>query len=421
MDNEEMGEIKEKLREMPAIALIDNLNEMLEDEEISIKVLKLFRDEMIRRKFNSPFGFLVNVSRGEVEEEELGDRKKQNAYFRKMAILKKYALFSTMIAISARRIKQTTESNGYNDLTPFLPINGNYLSNVLQYGYFGLITYRNLYDAIKNTGEEEEAYMYEIEGEDYTYRKKIPAKRKIEEYLNENEKVKGSRKTTIVRSLIRSRFVAKALSSAITGYAGFLSFREAEKTQSKRLAEYNEILKRKGYIPFYVVENYLEVDKALYEDLKKAGFIEENKIAEDIKQEIISKRKEISERMEKISKLMFVVPLAKHYLLKNKMQRKMKPLFPSIANEPSEKQLKVLSIANQYIGFPIEKAIAEKLKHEDYGDNKTIAYAVVGKKYGVKNSSKFFSVNEDEIVNAINLFSKMQSGRGRDFLEKLKD
>ena len=418
---EEIKEIKEKLREIPVMALIDNLNEMLEDDEISIEVLKIFRDEMIRRKFNSPFGFLVNVAKEEVDESELSDKKKQNSYFRKIAMLKKYALFSTMIAIASRKIKIFAQRNGYVDLVSFLPTNGNYLSNILQYGYFGLMVYRSIYDAIKHTGDVEYGYLYEIEGENYNYRKKISKSKDIKDYLNENEKVVSTIKTTIIKPLIRSRFVSKALSSAITGYAGFISFREAEKTQGKNLAKYNEVLKRKGYIPFYFVDSYLEHDKALYNDLKENGLIENGMVKEEVKKEILKKRAEINERMEKMSKLMLAIPIAKHYLIKNKIQRKSNPLYPGMVIEPSEKQLKLLGIVNNYIGFPLEKMVAKKLKHEDYGDNKIISMAIMGKDYGIKNAASFFKVNEDRIAEAINLFSRMQTGRGKDFLEKLKD
>ncbi len=418
ISKEEKEEIEKKLREMPSTALIQTINEMLEEEETEAEVLKIFLKEMKKRKFNSPFGFLVNITRGESEEDS--DRAKQTAYFRRLATLKKYAYYSTLIAIAARRIKRTVENNRYFDFVPFLPINGNYLYNIMHYGYFGLISYRTIYDSLKESGDKEEAFLYEIEGENYFYRKKLRKEKDIEEHLQEGEKVKGKRKSSITNSIIRSISIRKALCSSITGYSGFLSFGNAEK-KFKSLKDYNEVLKRRGYVAFYNIENYLKVDKGLKEDLEKIGAVEGENLKEEVKKEIIKAREFISIEMLKLAKLMLAVPLAKHYLLKSEVKRKLNPLYPSLSVNPSKNQLKVLSIANEYIGFPLEKVVEEKLEKESLMDSRVVSLAIIGEKYGIEKAEKFFKAKKEEIINAINLMKKPKMGRGRDFLEKLKD
>ena len=415
---EEMEEIKNKLRNMPALALIDNLNELIMDEDVSVEVLKLFKDEMIRRRFNSPFGFLVNISKEEGEVET--DRKKQLSYFRKLAMLKKYSLFSTMISIASRKIREYAKKNGYYDLIQYLPINGNYLENILKYDYFGLVTYRKLYDVIKSSGDKKEAILYEIEGETYVYNKKLPKEKKIEDHLNKGEKVVSSKKSVISKPIINNRFTAKSICSAIVGYSGEVSFKEALSKQGEELSLYNSILKNRGYIPFNIVDAHLDRDKYLKKDLENSNLLENGVVKKSIKEAIIKKRAEIIDKMDRMSKLMFVIPIAKHYLLKNKVERKRSPLYPGLALNPSKQQLKVLGIANEHLGFALDKAVEEKLNLEDYGDNKIIAYATVAKSYGVKNASKFFKVEEDKIVESLNTFTRMQRGRGKDFLERLK-
>ncbi len=392
---EEIKKLKERINSMPTLALLREVGEELEkDSPLKLEILKIYKEEMIRRKFNSPFGFLVNVTKNESEEVDL-DKAKQSSYFRRIATMKKYALYSTQIALASLRIRECLIKNNYQDLIEFLPLNGNHLGNVLKFGYAGMIVYRGLYEIMRGYGEEVEIEVYEIEGEGYFYKK---VKKKDLE-LNEGEKVVRISKKKSIKSLFLSKFVVRALASAITSYAFSIALEELN--EGKRLKEYNKVLESRGYPRFYDAREVLEFDKDLKKELEEKGFIRGEELEESIKKELYEFKKKLIKRAEEIAKLMLVVPLAKHYLLKGEGERRVNPLYPNIALNPTKNQIKLFGVANNIVGVELERLVEKKLELEKKLKgkitSKELSLALAKKLFGVKFAKELLKAKEEEI------------------------
>lgn len=412
---------KKDMSQIPTNAFLGLVADVLNDGSADLESLKQLRIEMKRRGFDAPFGFLVGVVKKEFDDiNQTKDLKKQLAYFRKIATMKKYALFSTNIAIAARKIKNNMLANNYTDFLDYLPVNGDYLETVFRFGNIGARVYKFLIDNIRGQGTVLSAKKYFISGEDYTYTKTLLKDVKVENHLREGEQVVKINDSVIIHPLIRSKYVGRAICCAIVGYSGFISLKEVDSNTDKLVAQYNSILTEHGYMKFSSVLGVLDQDENLKKELESSKLLNGGQLDPKLSQKLKQIRKDIEIKMQKIAKMMLAVPIAKHYLLKSKNERISNPLYPSMPVDPSLEQLKILNITNEITKMDLPNIVGEKLDIENLGDSRKISIGLSSLRSDVDRTKEFFKTSEADVKSSAEYVENIKHGRGQEFVERLK-
>ncbi|GEM_PF-2205061 len=354
------------LQEMDSLALIHYANESLEKEP-SMEELEVLKEEMLLRRFNSPFRALVKITEKEMEEksaEEVADLKKQVSFFRYVAMLKKSTLARVRVAIASKKIKQNSL---YEDFANYLPVNGNYIENLIRSGATGIMVFREIEDVIK--------------------------------------------------PFFKSTSVRKALLSAIVFYASDGVKNEMINSEKdEKLIEYNSILRKYKILPYSRVE-HLEGFEELKKEMTEKGFFENEKMKEEFAEKLEEKKRAIRKEIRRRSFLLAFIPIIKFYLRETRESAKRNKPYPSLVPEPDEKTLSNFVLLNEFTGMDFGKILRERMSYYDYN----IGTAVVAKEKGVEWASEFLKISEDEIKKQVEMYEALKGGRGREFLERIGD
>jgi len=352
------------LQEMDSMALIHYANESLEKDP-SIEELEALREEMLLRRFNSPFRALLRITEKEMEEksaEEIADLKKQVSFFRYVAMLKKSTLARVRVAIASKKIMKRIP---YDDFAPYLPVNGNYIENLIRSGASGIVAFKEVEDAIK--------------------------------------------------PFFKSTSVRKAILSAIVFYVSDGVRKEVvDSEKDKRIKEYNSILRKYKIIPYSRVE-HLEGFEELKKELEEKGFFENERMKEEFAQTIEERKKAIRKEIRKRSFLLAFIPIIKFYLRETRDSAKRNKIYPALVSEPDERTLSNLVVLNEFTGMDFAKIVRERMKYYDYN----IGAAVVGEEKGIEWAAEFLKISVDETKKQMELYNALRGGKGREFLERL--
>lgn len=354
------------LEEMDSMALVHYANECLEGEP-SIEELEALREEMLQRKFNAPFRALIRITRdelGENSERELADLKKQISFFRYAAMLKKSTLARVRVALSAKKIKQNIP---YEDFVNYLPVNGNYIENLVRSGAIGITVFRELEDGIK--------------------------------------------------PFFRSTSVRKALLSTIVLYsAEGVKNESVENEKEKKIAEYNSILKKYKIRPYSRVE-HLEGFEELKKELEEKKFFENEEMKKEFAEKIEERKKEIRNEIRKRSFLLAFIPIVKFYLRETRESAKRNKIYPALVLEPDEKTISNFILLKEFTRMNFAKIISERIRYYEHD----IGAAIVAKEKGVEWTAEFLKMDVDDIKRQNEIYDALKGEKGREFLERIGD
>ena len=404
-------------KEISSIALanyvIQKLNEGVNETE-----LKSLKEEMLRRGFNAPFKHILLSVFKELDKDEAKDVAKHMKYFRQIAMLKKLALRMCNVALASIKMKDYLEKEGYHDLIPHLPFNGDYIKNIIKAGYMGVMLYKDMMNVLSSFGEKIEMYEFNIKELSFEYKVKAKSEEEVKKRYGEVE-ITGKVKKPKIVPIIRSPSVRRALVSAIISYS-FDTLKHL--LYPKELEKYNAILHKHGIEPLTRLD-FLEGFENAKKELVKEGFMDEKEGHYITKKEIAKKIEEarlnFRRKFIKTSYLMLFVPIIKHYLTKNFNERRKLRLYPTLSVKPTDLQLTFLRYAE--VGFDAFAVVKEKLKMEERGNSKLISAGLLAEKKDKEFISKFLNISKEDIEKGKRLVKGLRGGRGDEFLKSTRN
>ncbi len=388
---------------------IQRLNEGASREE-----LKSLKEEMLRRGFNAPFKHILASVFKELDKEEAKDVVKHMKYFRQIAILKKLALRMTNVALASIKMKEYLEREGYHDLIPHLPFNGDYVKSIIKTGYLGAMLYKDMMNVLSSFGEKIEMYEFNIKELSFEYKVKAKNEEEVKKRFGDVE-ITGRVKKPRIVPIIRSPSVRRALISAIISYS-FDALKHL--LYPKELDKYNAILHKHGIEPLTRLD-FLEGFEEAKKELAEKGFMDERDGIYITKKEIAKKiegaRLKFRKKFIKAGHLMLFVPIIKHYLTKSFNERRKLGLYPTLSVKPTELQLAFLKYAD--VGFNAFAVVKEKLKMEERANSKLISAGLLAEERDKEFVSKFLNISKEDVEKGVRLVKGLRGGRGDEFLK----
>ncbi|MCK4319662.1 DUF530 family protein [Candidatus Micrarchaeota archaeon] len=425
---------------MNTIELVNKANGFLGSvktfEKENVEKLRELKEKMEGAGFDAPFKAVLARTQNELEgmdEGEWEDLKKQMSYFRYLAQMKKYTFARVGIAFYANKLAEGFSKKGYDDILFHLPLDGNHITPLIKTGNTGIIAYRTLMDRFELLGENVPEFSVKVEKDDVTYTIKVKEKENIEKTVErifgKETYIEDIRTVMKRKSIISSKKVRLALINGIVKYTWEGLNEELTGEERGELKKYNEFLREKGFIGdarMDLAEGFADMKKKL----EKKGFLKKTnegyKLKEEVRKEI-EKRKRVREReVLKRANALLLGPLFKHYLIKNKEERKKKNLYPTLAIKPSSKHLRIFNFFDEVdTEIDVYTILIEKLRLEEKN------LGIAGKELGAgllklrsKKStawiSNYLKIDKKKVESAAAYLSSLEKGgKGDEFLRTI--
>ncbi|MFA5411831.1 MAG: DUF530 family protein [Candidatus Micrarchaeia archaeon] len=420
---------------IPSLAHVQRANEMLTGissfDTARIVELEGLKEKMEDSGFGSPFRGLVQRTMdeaGDLSEAEWSDLKKQNAYFRYIANLKKYSMARVNIALDAHRIARGFAKMGYGDVVGHLPLDGNHIRLLMDAGDDGVVAYRELMDRVELAAEKKGCFIAKVKFNGATESVQVAEgenlEMKISRMFGVNAEIVSTRPGFRNVPIIGAKGVRIALVSAIVHYASRSIGKEMGMGAESAL--YNSRLAEFGIRPDVRMDlvSGFEKEKA---ELAKAGFLvragEKYAMKDSIKAEIMGRKKKRREETRRRSALLLLSPMFKFYLMNNEEARRKENLYPSLAITPGDKHLMLFSYMDSE-GLPARALLKRKLGMEGKVPlaGKELASALLMD--GGKDAawvSEYIGIEKEKAEGALHVLRNFSQGkRGAEFVGRIR-
>ena len=423
---------------LPSMAYVHRANEVLSGMgrygEGAVRELEGLKQGMEDAGFASPFRGLVQRTMeeaGEMNESEWADLKKQAAYFRYIANLKKYSLARVGIALDAHRIAKGFLRMGYEDIVGHLPLDGNHIRLLMDAGDEGILAYREMSDRLEQHSEKRGCFLAKVKFHGETETVQVEAGEKLEmkvmRMFGVDAEIISTRPSFRKVPIISSRGVRIALVSAIVHYAAKSVGRMMGEGAGKA-GEYNLALAKFGVRPdvrMDQVKGFAE----LKSELLRGGFLAkkggECSMEEGLRREIAARKRRRKEETLRRSALLLLSPMFKFYLMNNEEGRRKENLYPSLAVVPGEGQLMLFSYMEAE-GLPARSILKRKIAVEGSVplSGKELGAALLMGEGGKDPSwaSEYLGIEKGKAENALEVLRNFSKGkRGVDFVGRIRN
>ncbi len=421
---------------IPSMAYVQKANEVLAGiggyEPGKIAGLEELKRKMEDAGFGSPFRGLIQRTMEEAEElgeAEWADLRKQNAYFRYIANLKKYGMARVSIALDAHRVARGFARMGYDDIIGHLPLDGNHIRLLMDAGDDGIIAYRELMDRMDEASEKRGCFVAKVKVKGGTESVQIAegenAELKVSRMFGVNAEIVSTRPGFRNVPIISAKGVRVSLVSAIAHYAsGSVA---GEMGPGDEAGPYNAKLAEFGIRPDVRMDMVggFEKEKA---ELERAGFMERKDgkylLKGGIKAEIAARRKKRKAETLRRAALLLLSPIFKFYLMNNEEARKKENLYPSLAVTPGERHLMLFSYMDAE-GLPARLLLKKKMAVEGVVPlaGKELAAALLAED-GKKDPewvSAYMGMEKGKIEGARQVLLNYSKGkRGAEFVSRIR-
>ncbi|MFA5382701.1 MAG: DUF530 family protein [Candidatus Micrarchaeia archaeon] len=406
--------------------------------EQSIKELDELRKEMLSRGFSHPSIGASELSLNlDSNRENNADIKKQLSIIKYTEYLKRITLKRVKIALSSFLISKQLINTNPNLIT-HLPIEGNYIGRIIKTGRYGLTAFTRMNTLL--SGRDVPQYLiakvqYEekgkIKNENLKFIKKDNLEERIKREYGETAKIL---KTRIIKKpgLITSNSARTSIILSFISKSAEEVKKIMDEQERGKIKEYNTILRQNGLIPdsrIDLVEGFENVKNLLIERKFITKIDDKLEIDEELKSEITRRTSLGNLLTEKKATNELLLTIYKFYLLNSKTTRQEINLLPTLSVEPEDYHLEVFNIL-EYGENKIENAkliLKEKIESEKLSFR--INEKIFGASFFAYKSNKdlewcsnFFDIKKEELEKGINEIKLiMEKGRGKDFLEAVKD
>ncbi|MDD2655561.1 MAG: DUF530 family protein [Candidatus ainarchaeum sp.] len=420
---------------IPSMAHVHSATEMLAGissfDTAMIAGLEGLKEKMEGSGFSSPFRGLVQRTMeeaGDLSEAEWSDLKKQNAYFRYIANLKKYSMARVNIALDAHRIARGFEKMGYGDVVGHLPLDGNHIRLLMESGDDGVVAYRELMDKVEGAAEKKGCFIAKVKSNGTTESVQVAEgenlEMKVSRMFGVGAEIVSTRPGVRSVPILGTKGVRIALVSAIVHYVSKSMGKEMG--MGAEAALYNSRLAEFGIRPDVRMDmvSGFEKEKA---ELAKSGFLVgaggKYAMKGSLKTEIMGRRRKRAEETRRRSALLLLSPIFKFYLMNNEEARRKENLYPSLAITPGDRHMMLFSYMDAE-GLPARSLLKRKIGMEGKVPlaGKELASALLMD--GGKDAawvSEYIGIEKEKAEGALYVLRNFSQGkRGAEFVGRIR-
>jgi len=415
------------------------------EAEGTIAELERIKEEMGSRGFGTPFASLAGAARNEdLDENEIRELKKQVRKMKALANAKRFTLNRVIVALAANRIAQRLMARNRLEVLSALPLNGNYIAQLVRHGEHAVTAYsRLLNDLSASATELEKSIIVKVErpvgGKKVVETIKLMSDQKIEARVKraygEDAKVLSTEVRTEGEMLVRSKSVRACIASAYAVRASSDAagkFGEELKADAE-MRRYLEVLSSHGFSDLSALENDDDKYFAIMEELAKAGLASKAKegylLKEGLAERVEVRRRHLRHETSKLASTLMALDLFRYYLSTPGRKREGEPLFPGLSASLSLKQVRMFAPLSRELGVKdagslmLEKLDAERLSAGIKGDLFGAALFSLRSKKPLAWCAEFFGVGEEELKEAREKVNALLGGteRSKKFMELVKD
>jgi len=425
---------------------LDSVREPRSEDDAARNVAELERikDEMGMRGFSTPFAALTSATRNEdLDENEIRELKKQVRKMKELANAKKFTLNRVIVALAANRIAQRLLSRNRTEILSALPLNGNYIVQLVRHGEHAVTAYSRLLDELSAAGSElEKSIIVKVEhpvgSKKVVETIKLMSDQKIEARVKrvygEDARVLSTEVRTEGEMLVRSKSVRACIASAYAVRAASKAAKgfDAELRADPKMRSYLDVLTSHGFSDMSALDNDDDKYFMIMEALAKAGLAAKAKegyvLEEGLAEHVEERRRHLRGETARLASDDMALDLFRYYMSTPARKREGEPLFPGLSAGLSLKQVRMFDTLSKELGVKdagsilLEKLDAERLSAGIKGDLFGAALFSMRSRKPVAWCAEFFSVGEEELKEAREKVHALLGGtdRSKKFMELVK-